>query len=47
MTYEERIKNLLSDQTSWPSYNKPDVMARLDEMADDALKKMGTVLIKN
>ncbi len=36
MTYEEKIKTSLSDSDSWPHY-KPDVMAKLDEMSDDAL----------
>ncbi len=37
MTYEENIKSMLADSSQWPNYSKPDVMGRLDEMADDAL----------
>ncbi len=37
MDYEARIKTRLFDSSKWPKYSKPDVMASLDEMADDAL----------
>ena len=37
MDYEARIKARLFDSSKWPKYSKPDVMASLDEMADDTL----------
>lgn len=37
MNYQEQIIAKLADSSKWPSYTKPDHMAKLDEMADDAL----------
>ena len=37
MSYEEKIKAKLADSSKWPTYKDADQMARLDEIADDAL----------
>lgn len=37
MNYEETIKAKLADSSKWPRYTKADHMAKLDEMADNAL----------
>lgn len=37
MSYEEQIRSILADSSKWPTYSNPNVISKLDEMADDAI----------
>lgn len=39
MGYEEEIRSKLADPSLWPMYSKPEVLAKLDTIADDALSQ--------
>lgn len=40
MSYEAEILERLSDSSRWPNYQRPDFLAELDQIADDALASL-------